>query len=267
MNNNSNRYNEIMSRFDELSTQYKNFSEGIYSKDETNFDNGLLNYNSTDVTDIISKMNSDMTKIQESINELKIEYDKYVQFEKLCCEYIDSYNKQKVLINNISDNMIIVSLDFDRSLLNEENKVHSNILKLQNKAKSKMDELSNKINLKKSKIDNFKKLIFNSVDETVAKKMTDDYLCQICFTNKITTCLTPCGHTFCIKCSEKMIDCANCRSRVEKKIKMFIDHKNDEIVEIKSIQEINSSENNNIGGGVVGNSIVTGFLGSIFANV
>jgi len=267
MNNNSNRYNEIMSKFNEVSTQYKNFSEGVYSKDETNIDNGLLNYSSTDVTDIISKMNSDMTKIQKSIDELKSEYDKYIQFEKRCCEYIDSYIKQKVLINNISGDMIIFSLDFDRSLLHEDNNVHSNILKLQNKAKSKMDELSNEINLKKTKIDNFRRLIFNSVDESVAKKMTDDYLCQICFTNKITTCLTPCGHTFCVKCSEKMTDCANCRSRIKKKIKMFIDHGKEETAEIKTIQEINASENNNIGGGVVGNSIVSGFLGSIFANV
>ena len=66
-------------------------------------------------------------------------------------------------------------------------------------------------------------------------------ICNICCNQKINTCLISCGHTFCLKCVEKMNNkCAMCRNTFSSKIKMFIDD-----MESEDENEDDNNNNNN----------------------
>ena len=48
-------------------------------------------------------------------------------------------------------------------------------------------------------------------------------LCSICVVREVDTCISPCGHTLCSQCSNKMLskNCFVCRTEIDKNIKMF----------------------------------------------
>ena len=256
MLNNSNSSN-IMNRFEELSNQYKNFSVGNYDKEDVNFDSRLLNFKYDDINETISKMNDEMKLFQNDIDNLKSEYNKYVNFDKLCTDYVDAHNKELEIIKNIKIDMITSVLDFDIKLFEDDNKLFNSLVSLHNKCKNKMNDINYKISNKVNKINNFKKLICNSLDEEQTKKIADNYLCQICFTNKINVCLTPCGHTYCGDCSTKMKDCATCRSKITTKVKMFIDHVKDDNNDDKNNNML--TNNQSLTGGAPSNGNISGF--------
>ena len=47
--------------------------------------------------------------------------------------------------------------------------------------------------------------------------------CSICISDTISYAIVPCGHTFCVGCSRKMVyDCGMCRSRIKERLKIYI---------------------------------------------
>jgi hypothetical protein len=47
--------------------------------------------------------------------------------------------------------------------------------------------------------------------------------CSICISDTISYAIVPCGHTFCVNCSRKMVyDCGICRTRIKERLKIYI---------------------------------------------
>ena len=93
-------------------------------------------------------------------------------------------------------------------------------------------------------------MIFNSLDDNLVNHVNNSLNCTICFQNEIAVCINPCGHTFCIQCSNKLKKkCFICNSDCKSKIKIFISGKtinnqkilgNNEIIQ----QELSNNRNN-----------------------
>ena len=82
----------------------------------------------------------------------------------------------------------------------------------------KLDELSKFVNT-------YKSILNNCADKTILNK----YKCTICFENEVKICVTPCGHTFCDKCSKNLSNkCFVCNGAVIKKTTLFFLGKEEE---------------------------------------
>jgi len=71
----------------------------------------------------------------------------------------------------------------------------------------------------------YKSILNNCADKTILNK----YKCTICFENEVKICVTPCGHTFCDKCSKNLSNkCFVCNGAVIKKTTLFFLGKEEE---------------------------------------
>lgn len=53
--------------------------------------------------------------------------------------------------------------------------------------------------------------------------LPSDPWCSICISDTISYAIVPCGHTFCVGCSRKMVyDCGMCRTRIKERLKIYI---------------------------------------------
>ena len=84
-------------------------------------------------------------------------------------------------------------------------------------------ELSSKLRKVQNNMQAYSEFIKTGVKEMVGPD-TKPTSCSICFENDITHCFVPCGHTFCGGCIDKSNTkkCMNCRSDVQKTIKIFL---------------------------------------------
>jgi hypothetical protein len=213
---NNTKYEEVMQKFNELTLKYNNFSQG-----NDNDDNDIINNSEENINNLVSNIIGEVNKYQNIIDLLKSESENYTKFKNLCEQYIELNDKKIELLNNIKIDIIFTSLCTDITIFNnEEDKKLSSIKTVLFEVKNKISDIDYKISTRLEKINNFKKLINKCTED----KYKDKYLCQICYSGKINTCISPCGHTFCEECSKKMNNCANCRLKIDKKIKMFIDH-------------------------------------------
>ena len=67
------------------------------------------------------------------------------------------------------------------------------------------------------------------------KKILNKYNCSVCFENEVRMCIVPCGHTFCLSCTDKIKNtCFACNGRVKEKTKIFLlgndDYDDEEVV-------------------------------------
>ena len=46
--------------------------------------------------------------------------------------------------------------------------------------------------------------------------------CSVCFENKLSVCLNPCGHCYCDICIKNATNCFICRTNIINKIKLFL---------------------------------------------
>lgn len=222
---NNNAQNEMMQKFNQLSLQYKKYSKELNKKNkEKKIKNPQKN-----VIHSISSITYNIKKSENTINELKKEYEVYNNFNNLCKKFINLSNERKELIDKIQNNFVFSTLKLDSSLLNKEDETLLFIQNIYLKSNNKSYDIDYKIGQKQDKINNFKKLINLCIED----KYKDIFLCQICFSNKINTCINPCGHTFCGECAEKMSECTNCKSFICGKIKMSINHDDNDATNVE----------------------------------
>lgn len=51
---------------------------------------------------------------------------------------------------------------------------------------------------------------------------SEESKCVICLDSEKTTILVPCGHyAYCSLCASGIVECAICRARIEKRVKVF----------------------------------------------
>jgi hypothetical protein len=86
---------------------------------------------------------------------------------------------------------------------------------------------------KMKKITDFLDLYKKTIDTCdTHKKTLGKYCCTICYENEVKMCLQPCGHTFCVSCTEKLTTrCFSCNGAVTAKIKMYLLGKDDDEVD------------------------------------
>jgi len=219
----------MMQKFNQLALQYKSYSK------ETNKKKNKKQKKKNPKTNIIQSISNITYKIkkyQYTITELKKEYDVYNDFNKLCKEFINISNQRTELLNKIQKNFVYSTLNIDDSNLNKKYDVLS-------KSNNKFFDIDNKIGENEDKINNFKKLVSLCIEDKYKdkykNKYKNKYLCQVCYINKINTCLSNCGHTFCDECCKNMNNCPKCTSPVNifNKIKMSIgDEINNDVTSI-----------------------------------
>lgn len=84
--------------------------------------------------------------------------------------------------------------------------------------------------LKMKKITDFLDLYKKTIDACdTHKKVLSKYNCTICYENEVKMCIQPCGHTFCVGCTEKITTrCFVCNGNVTAKIKIYLLGKEEE---------------------------------------
>ena len=76
--------------------------------------------------------------------------------------------------------------------------------------------------LRKQKEECYKKMEQERTNyiEKIKREINPDFLCNICFDNRVDLVLVPCGHTICSKCYRSP-NCFVCRNPVQKPYKIF----------------------------------------------
>jgi hypothetical protein len=224
---------EMTARFNKLNEEYNKQAQKEFDKQNVDVDNeddtntiseDILNFDEDQCFNMIKKAKEDIKTIKEINKNLNNKIDEYVKCKKDCDTLIES-------IKNISEEYYKISTQ--SQLLSVTNKIpikrqvidtecSSNISKLNDDIKLKIEELEDLISDNNKKIYDFKKLIKICIDDDDAKN--ENNVCKVCFEDKIDTCLNPCGHTFCLKCVDRMRNkCGMCRAGIKSKIKMFMD--------------------------------------------
>ena len=87
--------------------------------------------------------------------------------------------------------------------------------------------------LKMKKITDFLDLYKKTIDACdTHKKVLSKYNCTVCYENEVKMCIQPCGHTFCVGCTEKIATrCFVCNGNVTAKIKIYLLGKDDDEVD------------------------------------
>lgn len=227
----------MLEKFNKLNEAYNTntlLDSTYLCKLETNtFD--VLDLQEGDIISIIEKIKSEMKTCKLNIDNIKFAMQKY---EKIL-EDINNFKKSATELSKIYNNLSIMSGESEF-----ENKLH--VIKdfgldytsevLLNAYKSeiefKIDRLTCQFSENSNKISRFKKLILKATQEERIKNM-----CSICATNKINTCINPCGHVFCNTCTDKMRNCGMCRGSINTKIKLYLDDNDEEEENTTSVVE------------------------------
>jgi len=245
---------EMMDNFDKLNQEYNKMAEArLGTKFIVDHVENNLNISEENIFNIIEKAKKEMKMFCKSNEDLKQKVLEYETYSKEAMEMLNSMEKLNQLYSKLSkrfqniDDLIKYdrNLDVKKNIFDADLKNQIQIFK--DKIKILIDTNLNEINKNNKKIASFKTLIRECL-----KDEDNDYeinICNICVTNKIDTCLNPCGHTFCLNCVDKMHNsCAMCRKIISTKIKMYIVD-NDEESDDVSGYEISSPAGAGAGAG------------------
>jgi len=122
--------------------------------------------------------------------------------------------------------MIVDPLKLRGQLFSIKSEYMNSLCDIYEKVNVKVDEETFKMKKITDFIDLYKKTII-SCDTN--KKILSKYNCTICYENEVTMCIQPCGHTFCVSCTEKITNrCFVCSGSVSSKFKMYVLGKDDD---------------------------------------
>jgi hypothetical protein len=246
MNNNYDAI--IMTKFNKLKSQYDHGmikpDQSVFFSDETlkeeEIKNTMDNFNY-----IIKSKLIEIRDIKYKIDNLE-EYRKEImdilkQVKTTEEKYNDIYQKNKLCMGNLRlESPLFVPLNqtlnaqmrdepevikTDLNFLKYNCLVRSNYLVNMCEICEKIDE---KIGIETTKMNIINKYIevYRTLLNTTFvsdKKISNKYTCTICYENEVKICVTPCGHTFCKSCSERLkTHCFACNTVVKEKTKLFL---------------------------------------------
>lgn len=219
---------EIMKKFNILNEEYNKRAENMFVTEHENRHNFIDDNEDTQkfVESIIIKMNDEFNTMLDKMKVLTDKQNIYENYLQECNLLIKKLHECNVLYNNLN----VPELTSLHSLHNKENKalISEDIITplslLAKKIEAKSSLVSIDVNHLRNKLSNFQKIITNT-----SQINSSNLLCSICYINKISHCLNPCGHTFCENCINKMSlrKCAGCRTIYTSSIKLFIQENND----------------------------------------
>lgn len=229
------RTREMMRKFNDLNDSYNKMAEKSLTSKEFSYEY-IDKSEDVNIESIIMKMNmeykhatSEIKSLQDEILQLKCcekKYDKIIENLTQCNSLQNDFiNEPKISAINIDINGAPLV-----SFANHENlKVLGKIMAQVN---DKICDNEKKINELANIVLSFRKLFLKTSEmNSGANKLP----CTICYSNKISHCLNPCGHTFCKTCIDRMgATCSACRSSFQTKIKMFITENEEDDTEINN---------------------------------
>lgn len=211
--------------------------------DYKKIDNGFNDY-----LENVNKLKLELKKMKKELMVFKGKHTKLNEIKT----FIDKFKKElkEKLLKNVYDTEFskisgeITNLIFDNKLNGYINNITKELHEKQNNfylLHQKYKENVNKVSeLLKS----------NELEDDIINNETS---CPICYDNKVTHCINPCGHTFCSNCVKEYgpnAECFMCRTKIQSIIKMFMTF----------TEENNVSENNIVPAN-------TNFIDSNLANV
>jgi hypothetical protein len=234
---------EMMCKFDKLNEEYNKMAEiRLGNKFMSDDIDKKLNLNEENVFYMIEKAKKDMKMIFKNNDELKKKVSTYETYKKDAVELINGITKLNEFYFNLSRRVEKSDdlMRFDHNLNTKSTIFHDD---LKNRIEAFKDNINilidtnnDEINNNNKKILGFKSLVRECLKDEHDDKDAEKNICSICVTHKIDTCLNPCGHTFCLKCVDKMENsCAMCRNFISTKIKMFIVDNDEEYDDVTSV--------------------------------
>lgn len=229
---------EMMKRFNVLNEEYNKRTQNmLYNRvtggnisNEKEKGHNLIDDedNRNFVGGILTKMNDDFNKMLDEMKRLIDKRPIYENHLQKCKTLIEKLRECNHLYNNISPEL---NPEFKKlypdNIVMSSTLVNDNVITPLSILSKNLENHINMINIDiqtlRSKLLRFQKFV-TDVSQIKSSKL----LCSVCYTNDITHCLNPCGHTYCKTCIDKMSrNCAGCRSIFTSSIKLFIQENND----------------------------------------
>ena len=194
---------DVMIKYQKISNTYAN-TKNIGSNLIYDMEDIELETNETHVFDMIDQAKNKINFVQQKNKELEKIHQEYEEMKQNCEQIIDQVTNISKIYYELSVKNEIAKTRrklevkreiFDLSFIHElKEEIHSLIL-----------DIDQNIIDNSTKMRNYKDLVKKCLsDEDKKEETLNINMCTICYTNKINTCLNPCGHTFCDICIEKM---------------------------------------------------------------
>lgn len=218
----------MLEKFNKLNEAYNTNtlldSTYLCKMETTTFD--VLDLQEGDIMSIIEKVKNEMKTCKQNINNINFAIQKYEKiledinnFKKSATELSKIYNILSTMSEGSEfENKLHVIKDFGLDYTSE-----LLLIAFKKEIEFKIDRLTCQFSENSNKISRFKKLILKATPEERVKN-----ICSVCATNKINTCINPCGHVFCNTCTDKMRNCGMCRGSINTKIKLYLDDDDDD---------------------------------------
>lgn len=220
-------YEQMMKRFNQLNSEYNKMAIQGYAQKEK--DNELAD-------DVDREKDYEMVNLLKKINGSITEKIRNV---KTCREDLEKYETYKTDIEKLAKAIDDVNELYEETVIKSNAFFSFDVPKVEKKTfeKDQVEEVVNAVNdvitdriskiaLLNQNIVEYKKLINECIskeDVETVQAISNELLCAVCLTNKINVCITPCGHTFCDKCTDHMkSSCYMCKGNVSNKVKLFL---------------------------------------------
>ncbi len=230
-------------------------------------DNNFINAKNDDVLsekELIDTIRSYTSRLDESTKNIEDLNKKNIEIKKIldmCEELMKTINSADVSFHKIINecNPTIFGMGLKAIDKNAEIKpvmeasCFDLIQRIIQELNIKLDENSSIIDKKSEILKNMKMVVRKTIDdnEIINKwKNASPSTCTICYEDKVSICINPCGHTLCKTCSEKVSNnCFTCRTKILSKIKMIIDfEESEENTNISAVDGTMTSNSVNISG-------------------
>jgi hypothetical protein len=249
----------MMSKFEKLNKEYNKLAEyGSLNNNINGDDESIFNVDDESFFNIMGKASAEIKNIKERNKNLRIKISEYEGHVDKCKEILNQFSNISKYYSNLSCLSQILDtchkLDIKDNLFDP---IHTiNISNFMNDLKTNVENLEFEIKNNNDKLNKFYKLVRLSKNKNDNSNLYKINICNICYDNKIDTCLNPCGHTFCSNCVDKMYkQCGICRNEFSSKIKMFIEHEQDE--------DGDNNESDALNNDVIGTSGIQSFNSNI----
>jgi hypothetical protein len=202
-----NSYNKLLEISDTLSNElFNSYSKGVF--DFLNIDLSG-NYENFD-----KEIGMPLDTFKTALDNLNVSYkNSLLNLFKADIELRNAINIVQKLLSQIN---IIINLEINENtqdlLISTAKYVHTTISNI-----NLYNLFLNFVNSRKAFI-TYRQLIKN---KDVTNTIENEPTCSICMNNSVKQIAIPCGHTFCDKCIFNQQTCYICRSKIEKKHRVF----------------------------------------------
>jgi hypothetical protein len=220
-------YEQMMKKFQKLNAEYNKMANQGYTqkeKDDELSDN-IDREKDYQMINLLKQMNSSIT---EKITNIKSHRDDLEKYESYKTE-MEKLAKAIDDINDLYEDTVVKSnnfFSFDIPKLEKKIFDKDSVDNVINAVNDVITDRISKISLLNQNIVEYKKLINECLpkeDVETIQAISNELLCSVCLTNKINVCITPCGHTFCDKCTAHMkSSCYMCKGNVANKVKLYL---------------------------------------------